>query len=132
MDPHVDPRAFEALLGGEPLLTLTEERFDYQWYAPRIPGLPRDRWAAEAVTTVELRPGTYSLRAISDDGIRVWVDGRLVIDRFDPHGSEVDYAPLAPGRHEIRVRYFQLDGWAEARVEVVQGDARSRGSAGPH
>ncbi|HSG47107.1 MAG TPA: NosD domain-containing protein [Longimicrobiales bacterium] len=131
-DPHRNPRAFDALFRGEPLLTRTETRFDYQWYTPRIPALPQERWAAEATTSVELEPGTWSLRTISDDGIRVWVDGTLVVDRFDPHGSEVDYASLAPGRHEIRVRYFQLEGWSEARVEVVRGDARSTGSAGPH
>ena len=81
---------------------------------------------------MELEPGVYSLRTISDDGIRVWVDGELVIDRFDPHGSEVDYAPLAPGHHEIVVRYFQIGGWSEARVDVIRGESRSPGSAGPH
>jgi hypothetical protein len=55
-----------------------------------------------------------------------------VIDRFDPHGSEVDYAPLAPGRHEIVVRYFQIGGWSEVRVDVIRGESRSPGSAGPH
>lgn len=131
-DPHVNPRVFDLLFRNEPILTRTEDRLDYMWYTPAIRGLPGARWAAEAVTTVNLAPGTYSLRTISDDGIRVWVDGELVIDRFDPHGSEVDYAPIAPGRHEIRVRYFQLDGWTEARVDVVKGSSRSRGSAGPH
>lgn len=131
-DPHVSPRVFDLMFREDPVLTRTEDRLDYLWYTPEVDGLPQARWAAEATTTVELAPGTYSLRTISDDGIRVWVDGELVIDRFDPHGSQVDYAPLAPGRHEIRVRYFQLDGWTEARVEVVKGASRSRGSAGPH
>ncbi len=131
-DPDRDPDAFEALFRAEPLLTRTERRFDYQWYTPTVPGLPQERWAAEARTSVELEPGVYSLRTISDDGIRVWVDGELVIDRFDPHGSEVDYAPLAPGRHEIVVRYFQIGGWSQARVDVLRGESRSPGSAGPH
>jgi len=52
--------------------------------------------------------------------VRVWVDGALVIDRFDPHGSEVDQVPIAPGRHDVRVRYFQIGGWTELRVEVVK------------
>lgn len=131
-DPDRDAAAFAALFENEPVLTRTEDRLDYQWFAPRIEGVPQERWAAEATTTVDLEPGTYSLRTISDDGIRVWVDGELVIDHFEPHGSLVDYAPIASGRHEIRVRYFQIGGWTELRAEVVRGSSRSTGSPGPH
>lgn len=132
-DPVVDPAAFERLLAGPPLLTRTESRLDYQWYGPTIDGLPQERWALEATSRVEVPEGeTWSLRTISDDAIRVWVDGALVIDHWDPHGSMVDYADLAPGVHDLRVRHYQLGGWTEVRIDVVRGDARSPGSAGPH
>jgi len=80
--------------------------------------LPLERWALEATGHVELPPGRYQLRSISDDGIRVWVDGVLVIDRWSVHESAVDAAPLTAGRHELRVQYFQADGWTELRVEI--------------
>lgn len=132
-DPPEDPEAFRRLLAAEPTLARRSGRLDWVGYRPALAELPSERWGLEARTVVTLPEGdAYSLRAISDDGVRVWVDGRLVIDRFDPHGSEVDYAPLAPGRHEIRVEYFQLTGWYELRVDVVRGSARSTGSAGPH
>lgn len=132
-DPGVDPMAFDALFGGPPLLTRSEPRLDYQWYAPALEGLPQSRWALEARTVVDL-PGddVYTLRTISDDAVRVWVDDVLVIDAWEPHGSRVDHAPLGPGSHEIRVRHYQLDGWTEIRVEVVRGETDSTGSAGPH
>ncbi|MHB1192701.1 MAG: NosD domain-containing protein [Longimicrobiales bacterium] len=123
-DPEANPAAFDALFSLPPALERREDRLDYMWYRPAIPGIPAERWALEASTSFTLPPGEYSLRAISDDGLRVWVDGELVIDRFDPHGSEVDYAPLAPGRRDVRVRYYQLDGWSELRVDVVRGSAR--------
>ncbi len=115
-----------------PILTSNQPDLDYMWYRPTIEELPQERWGLEARAVVSLEPGEYSLRTISDDGIRVWIDGRLVIDRFDPHGSEVDYAPLTAGEHDIRVQYFQIGGWSELRVDIVRGTARSRGSAGPH
>lgn len=123
----------DATFDAPPLLRRTERRLDYQWFAPRIDGLPQERWALEATATVELPAGdAYSLRTLSDDGVRVWVDGALVIDHWTPHGADVDHAPIAPGRHDLRVRYFQRDGWTELRVEIVKGSARSPGSAGPH
>ncbi len=116
-----------------PALTRNEHRLDYQWFRPGIAALPPARWALEAVATLDLPAGeVYSLRTISDDAVRVWVDGTLVIDHWEPHGSLVDYAAIAPGRHDVRIRYYQLDGWTEIRVDVVKGRARSPGSPGPH
>jgi len=132
IDPDRDPQAFERVFETVPVMVRTESRLDYQWYTPRLPELPRERWAAEATSTVELAEGVYSLRAITDGGVRVWVDGELAIDHWAPHGAEVDYAPITAGTHELRVRYYQLEGWSEVRVDVVRGSARSRGSPGPH
>jgi hypothetical protein len=102
------------------------------WYRPAIKELPQARWAADATTSVTLGEGMHTLRTISDDAIRVWVDGALVIDNWTPHESAVNHARLASGRHDIRVAYAQVDGWSELRVEIVRGVQRSEGSAGPH
>jgi hypothetical protein len=85
-----------------------------------------------ATTTFALDSGTYTLRTISDDGVRVWLDDTLVIDDWAPHESRVDNAPIARGRHSLRVEYYQIDGWAELRLEIVRGGQRSTGSPGPH
>jgi hypothetical protein len=107
-------------------------RLDFMWYRPTIRELPQARFAIEAVGKVNLAPGRYTLRALSDDGIRVLVDGRVVIDNWDLHGTELDYAQIDGGAHEIRVQYFQIDGWAELRLDVLRGVHRSTGSPGPH
>ena len=131
-DPRTRAEAFQRLLAGSPLLRRTEPRLDYMWYRPTITGLPPEHFAAVATTSVDLAPGEYTLRTISDDAVRVWVDGRLAVNNWKPHESLVDHAPLAAGRHDIRVEYVQVDGWAELRVEIVRGSQRSDGSPGPH
>lgn len=131
----LDPRApdrWERLTAAPPLFDRPWPRLDLMWFRPAVRELPQARWALEAAGTVTLPAGEYTLRTISDDGIRVWVDGRLVIDNWDLHGSEVDYAPLSGGRHDVRVRYFQVDGWTELRLDVLRGSPRSAGSPGPH
>ena len=114
------------------MLTRNEPRLDYMWYGPAIRALPQARWALEATTTVQLPPGEYTLRTISDDAARVWVDGTLVINHLAPHESAVDSAPLAAGRHALKVEYFQVDGWTELHVDIIRGRHESSGSAGPH
>jgi hypothetical protein len=95
-------------------------RLDFQWYRPRIQELPIERWALEATATVDLPAGRYQLRTISDDGIQVWVDGKLVIDNWSVHESQIDTVPLEGGRHDLRVRYFQGGGWTELRVDILK------------
>ena len=119
-DPRTAPAAFAALLHGTPTLARQEERLDYEWYRPTIAGLPVEHWALDATTRVTVPPGNYTLRTISDDAVRVWVDGRLVIDDWRPHESAIDLAPLTGGRHDIYVQYYQVDGWAEFRLDVLR------------
>jgi len=56
----------------------------------------------------------------------------MVIDDWGPHESKVDVASVRGGRHEVRVQYQQVDGWAELRLDVLRGTQRAGGSPGPH
>lgn len=103
-----------------PITTQVAPRLDYMWYRPTVPGVPQANFRISATASVTLGAGRYTLRTISDDAVRVWVDDRLVIDNWKPHESEVNVADIAPGTHRLRVEYYQLDGWTELRVEVVR------------
>ena len=109
-------------LFAQPIDSTHAARLDFMWYRPprTWAHLPQERWSLRATGTVDLPPGAYTLRAISDDAVRVWVDGKLVIDAWTPHESRADAAPITGGRHEMRVEYYQNDGWVELRVEVVK------------
>jgi parallel beta-helix repeat protein len=131
-DPRSKPDAFKRILAGTPILTRQESRLDYEWYGPAIKALPLEKWALDATGSVELGPGTYSIRTISDDAVRVWVDGKLAIDDWVPHESVVDHAAITGGRHQLQVQYYQVDGWTELRLEIVRGVETSTGSPGPH
>lgn len=129
-DSASDPRASAETTLQPPwsaaLLQLTADALEWMWYRPAIRGVPQARWAAHAVTEVELPDEPLLLRAISDDGIRIWVDDALVIDHWTAHESAVDEVPIRPGRHRIRVEYYQVDGWTELQVGVVRD--RGKGS----
>jgi hypothetical protein len=110
-----------ALLSAQtPILETTGDRIDYLSGRAIATGLPNDHLAMIGEAAVDLPPGPFLLRTISDDGVRVWVDGRLVIDRWDVHESIVDEAPISGGRHSLRVEYFEHVSWAELRVEIVK------------
>jgi hypothetical protein len=104
----------------DPIKTQSLDRLDYLSSRAISDGLPNDHVALVAEGSIELPKGDFVLRTISDDGVRVWVDGKLLIDRWDIHESLVDEAPIAGGRHKLRVEYFERTGWAELRVEIVR------------
>ena len=115
-DPLTAPAAFAARLAETPTMTQTVPRFDLISGRTMVPGLPNDRLAMRAEGTVTLPAGGADLITITDDGIRVWVDDRLVLERWDIHGSTIDRIPLTAGRHRIRLEYFEATGWAELKV----------------
>ena len=131
-DPRTKSQAFQQLLKGTPVLSRSEPRLDYMWYRPTLRELPQTRYAVVATSRVTVPAGVFSLRTISDDAIRVWIDGGLAIDHWTPHESAVNYAPIAKGTHTLRVEYAQAEGWTELKVEVVKGAHRGVGTAGPH
>jgi glucose/arabinose dehydrogenase/endonuclease YncB( thermonuclease family) len=63
--------------------------------------------------------GSYTFTATADDGIRVYLDGQAVIDKWiDQAPTTYTYtaANLAAGNHDIKVEYYQGYGGATARV----------------
>jgi hypothetical protein len=118
--PDKNAAAFDRIVDGAPLKTDRRDKLDYETGGPIADGLPRARVALVAQGDVDLPDGRYTIRTISDDGVRVWVDDDRVIDDWTPHESAVDTAPLAGGRHRVRVHYYQLTGFAELRFEILR------------
>jgi len=117
-DPLKAPEAFAARLKEPPTKTEVVPRFDLISGRAMMADLPADRLAMRAEGTVTLPAGDYELVTITDDGIRVFVDDKMVLERWDIHGSALDRLPLTAGRHRIRLEYFENSGWAELKVFV--------------
>jgi hypothetical protein len=64
--------------------------------------------------------GLYQIYTVSDDGIRLWIDGKRVIDHWSSHGPVYDSFPpieLKAGQEcTIRMEFFQRGGGAVARL----------------
>src|SRR2546422_2948947 len=119
----------------EVMLEYKGQQFSYGRFEPPIrwtadsKSLPRvdffsyrpGHWSLQATGTVTLSPGFYTLRAISNNAMRLYLDDKLVIDAWTPHESKVDYAEMPAGQHTLRVEYNQTDGWIELRVEIIRG-----------
>jgi hypothetical protein len=118
--PDRNAEAFAKVLAGAPVKTDARDKLDYMSGGAIADGLPRDRVAIVAETEIDLPPGNYAVRTISDDGIRVWMDEERIVDRWTPHESAVDTVPITGGRRRFKVEYYEIGGFAELRFEILR------------
>ncbi|MBI5364336.1 MAG: right-handed parallel beta-helix repeat-containing protein [Planctomycetes bacterium] len=64
--------------------------------------------------------GTYRLAVLSDDGVRVTIDGRKGVENWTWHAPTRDevQVKLTKGPHELDLEYFQIDGAYALLVEL--------------
>src|SRR5882672_6690122 len=73
------------------------------------------RWTG--VLRVE-KAGPYTLYTESDDGSRLWIDGKQVVDNGGLHGMEErsGKVELTAGDHEIKIDLFENEGEVGMKV----------------
>jgi cytochrome c peroxidase len=108
-------------LSGGPVLTRVEA-IDFAWGASSPgPGVPADRFSARWTGFVTpTTSGNWRVQTVSDDGVRVWVDGRLVINNWTVHApttnTSADISLTAGQRVSIRVEYYDEFFGSEIRL----------------
>ena len=85
--------------------------------APGIRGILYSvRWTAQLTI---VNGGEHTFFAKADDGVRVYVDDKAVIDDWAAHAATESSGKVAltAGEHHLRVEYFQLRGTASLALE---------------
>jgi len=106
-------------LSGGPIFTRTDAALDFDWgHSSPGTGVGPYLWSARWTGNFYLTGGTYRFHAFVDDGVRVFVDGKIVIDRWvDNPGVEfMGDKHLSTGNHEIKVEFYQKGYDAKLKV----------------
>lgn len=83
--------------------------------------LGRERFGTIAAAGLTLPAGRWLIHTESDDGIRVWVDDKLVLDDWTWHAPKrqtVEFNLDQARRVALRVEHFELDGFATLSVAL--------------
>ena len=106
-------------LGGDPVVVKQEAAVFYDWgFGKPYRALPHsDRFSARWTGQRYFHAGAYRLGLFVDDGVRLWVDGELLVDEW--HAARAEYHSrlvyLDTGYHDVVVEYFEDAGEAEIR-----------------
>lgn len=110
-------------LTGPAVLTRTEQGINYDWGGGSpAPEVPNNNFSTRWTKTEQFTQGTYEFSVTGDDGVRLFVDGELILDKW------IDQAPttykvnkdLTAGSHTIVMEYYEKSGGAVARLSYLK------------
>ncbi|EFO80305.1 fibronectin type III domain-containing protein [Oscillochloris trichoides DG-6] len=110
----------QANLHSYPTWVRNETSINYDW-GTNTPGSGKwgvwgDHFSVRWTGQFSFVAGDYTFITTADDGIRVWIDGNLIIDRWEISSTEYRVSrTMTAGAHDIKVEYYDLEGAARAQ-----------------
>lgn len=108
-------------LQGTPAVVRVDKQINFEW-AMGAPDstIPAEhfsaRWTGKLVPT---ETGIYTFGFSSDDGVRLTLDGKLLIDSWFDRGATLDVVTLkleAGRAYDLKIEYYENEGWAYAAL----------------
>ena len=98
-------------LAGTPVLSRVDPGVGFDWgQGSPDPAVSVDNFSVRWTGQVDVpRADTYTFIATTDDGSRLWVDGKLIVDAWTDHSKRDDMGSVAltAGKHQIRFEYYE-------------------------
>lgn len=98
----------------------------YNWGGGSPPNIPKDNFRAIFNQSGSFNKGDYFIQTLADDGIRVMVDGKNVINRWNDSGGDINRAlwlNASEGSHSIQTEYYENGGDAAVYSDIVPFDS---------
>lgn len=110
----------------EPLLERVDRQLNFEWAdGPPFEKGPVDnfsaRWSGELMAR---EAGVYTLALNVDDGARLWVDGRLVVDQWQDHIGEDSAEVRLPAMRRVAIKVEYREAGGSARLKLLWSSAR--------
>jgi hypothetical protein len=107
-----------------PLYYAEEARVDFDWGEGAPGGLPADNFSVEWTGNWHFEVGRYTFFLFADDGVRLWLDGELILDAWGegPGLHRVTSLLTTDGMHRVTLQYFEGAGSAAVRLHWRRTD----------
>ncbi len=97
-------------LSGTPASSTNTTSINYNWgTGSPATGVSADHFSARYTGSFGFDGSTYKFNATSDDGVRVYFDGQLIIDAWKDQGPTTYSVSKTPtsGNHTVTVEYYE-------------------------
>jgi uncharacterized protein YraI len=110
-------------LTGGPSVIRDDANIDFNWGdGSPVAGINNDNFSVRWTRSLVLPPGRHRFTTNTDDGVRLWVNNQLIVDRWYPQSlsAGVGEIDLFGGPVSIKMEYFDLTGGAQAHLSWTQ------------
>jgi PKD repeat protein len=111
-------------VAGSPQVIRNDSAINFNWGTTSpIPGvIPDNNYSVRWTQTINFARGDYMFKAEVSGGVRIWLDGQILIDSWvaEPLRPLEATAFLDRGGHSFRVEYFKETGQGAIRGNVTQ------------
>jgi hypothetical protein len=100
------------------VLTRTDPAIDFNWgWDSPSSEIPVNDFAVRWTGTFTFEAGRYRFTTTTDDGVRLYIDDRLVLGSWRPmRGTRYATVRLTEGPHTVRMEYFEATQAARAQL----------------
>lgn len=108
-------------LAGTPTLVRVDPSINFNWGSGSPdPTIPSDFFSVRWTRTSYYAAGTWNFTTTTDDGVRLYVDGQLVIDQWHPQSatSYTANVTLGAGNHTVQMQYYEAAVNAVAQLNI--------------
>jgi len=110
----------------EPFKIEQVNKLDYAWWGGiESNGRRYTQFLTIAEGTADMEAGDYDFGVTWDDAVRVYIDGQLMIDEWNPSKYNFDESPhktvrltVSKGLHKFRVEHIELGGFATLSLKL--------------
>lgn len=110
-------------LSGQPTFTRNEAEIDHDWgRGGPGNGVGKDNFSIRWQGWFMFQEGDSAFTVLADDGIRLWVDGELLINEWRNQRTSSSYSAtksLLAGDHLVKVEYYEYRRDAVVRLEIA-------------
>jgi parallel beta-helix repeat protein len=117
--PVSNPGNWQKLTSAAPVQQSSGKQLDYAWWGGlTVNGRKVEKFITSAECGINVEKGVYELSITWDDAVRVYLDGKLIINEWNPSLYKFDESPnkrikiRLDGKHTFRVDHAELGGFA--------------------
>ncbi|MXZ19359.1 MAG: hypothetical protein F4Y84_01870 [Caldilineaceae bacterium SB0665_bin_25] len=122
-------------LTGTPVLARQESAVDYNWGtgSPEAQTINADSFSARWTAQISLEAGTYRFDVVSDDGVRLFIDGVKQIDGWSDHPATTYQYTLQHdgGSLSLILEYYEHEEAAQVKLSWAAVSAVATPEASP-
>jgi hypothetical protein len=122
-DPRTAPDKWRRVISGPPALVEKGLKLKKAWSGSPGAGVNANHFTTISEGVFEAPRGRHILDITSDDGVRVFLDGRMIHEDWTYHGPTTVSIPVElGGRHTIKIEHFELDGYSTIAASFRPAD----------